>query len=185
MTDFLDAASGGRSILSSTTNRYIVGPTVELRLPAGFGVELDALYRHFSYSASSNLVDAISNIRTTSNAWEFPLMLKKRFGGGPVRPFFDFGVSFDKLSGLSESVQTVVFPSRITSTSTSNPDELKHDFTTGFVLGAGLELHLLLVKVTPEIRYTRWGDRHIRGVFSDALLRSNLNQAEFLVGITF
>src|SRR5881628_3854130 len=104
MTDFLNSVSSGTSVFSSKTQRYIIGPTVELRLPAGFGVEFDALYRHFSYSASSNLVDAISNIRTTSNAWEFPLMLKKRFGGGPVRPFFDFGVSFDKLSGLSESV---------------------------------------------------------------------------------
>src|SRR5437868_8630099 len=77
LTDFLNAASGGQSILSATTNRYVVGPSIELRLPAGFGVEFDALYRHFSYNATTNLVDAISNIRTTGNDWEFPLLLKK------------------------------------------------------------------------------------------------------------
>ena len=31
------------------THRYIVGPYVELRLPGGFGVELDALYQTYEY----------------------------------------------------------------------------------------------------------------------------------------
>jgi opacity protein-like surface antigen len=185
MTDFLDTVSGSRTSINSTTNRYIVGPTLELRLPAGFGVEVDALYRHFSYNSSASLVDAISTLNTSGSAWEFPLLLKKRFMHGPIRPFLDAGVSFDKISGLSQTVQTVVFPNRTTTTTNSNPSELKNDFSSGFTIGGGVEVKALLLRVTPEVRYTRWGTQHFRSIISTGSLGSNLNQAEFLVGITW
>jgi hypothetical protein len=170
-----------------------VGPTIELRLPFGFGVEVDALYRHFSYNSTASLVDVLSTLRTTSNDWEFPLLLKKRFGGvGPVRPFVDAGVNFNKISGLSQSVSNLVFPNRLTTMSNSNPAELKNDFTAGFSLGGGVEIHLLILRITPEIRYTRWGNQQFSGIFPAGgasgiagSLTSNQNQAEFLVGFTF
>src|SRR3982751_2026923 len=76
MTDFVDAASSGRFTASSVTNRYIVGPTLELRLPFGLGVEADVLYRHFSYSTNgiaaigANAASIVTD--TSSGAWEFP-----------------------------------------------------------------------------------------------------------------
>ena len=70
LTDFFDNVNSGNFVLQSTTNRYIVGPTAELRLPAGFGLEVDALYRRFNYNSSFNLVDIFTNNRTTGNAWE-------------------------------------------------------------------------------------------------------------------
>jgi opacity protein-like surface antigen len=185
MTDFLDTVSGSRASINSTTNRYIIGPTVELRLPAGFGVEFDALYRHFRYNSVASLVDAVSTLRTAGDAWEFPLLLKKRFIGGPIRPFLDAGVNFNKISGLSQTVQTLVFPNRSTTTTNSSPSELSHDFSTGFAIGAGLEVHALLIRISPEIRYTRWGRQNFSSIISGASLQSNRNQAEFLIGITF
>src|SRR5882762_5351330 len=101
MTDFLDTVSGSRTSISSTTNRYIVGPTLELKLPLGFGVEFDALYRHFRYHSVSSLVDAVSTLNTSGGAWEFPLLVKKRLFRGPIRPFVDAGISFNKIAGLS------------------------------------------------------------------------------------
>jgi hypothetical protein len=193
LTDFINTVSGSRTTVSSVTNRYIVGPTVELRLPFGFGVEANALYRHFSYNSTASLVDVLSTLRTTSNNWEFPLLLKKRFGGvGPVRPFVDAGVNFNKITGLSQTVSNLVFPNRLTTTSDSNPAELKNDFTAGFTMGGGVEIHLLLVRISPEIRYTRWGNQQFNGIFPPGgasgitgSLTSNQNQAEFLVGFTF
>jgi opacity protein-like surface antigen len=193
LTDFIDTVSGSRATVSSVTNRYIVGPTIELRLPFGFGVEADFLYRHFSYNSTTSLIDVLSSLRTTGNDWEFPLLLKKRFGGvGPVHPFVDAGVSFNKISGLTQSVSTLVFPSRLTTSSNSNPAELKNDFSTGFTMGGGVELRLLLLKITPEIRYTRWGNKQFSASFPPGAvgglfgsLTSNQNQAEFLVGFTF
>jgi len=51
------------------------------------------------------------------------------------------------------------------------------------VMGVGLDIKALLIHVSPEVRYTRWGAQHF--VDPNGLLHSNLNQAEFLVGITF
>jgi opacity protein-like surface antigen len=167
------------------TNRYIVGPTIELRLPFGFGAEVDALYRHFSYNSTANLIDVVSTLRTTGNDWEFPILLKKRFAAGPVHPFVDAGVSFNKISGLSQSLSTLAFPNLRTTTSNSSPAELKNDFTAGFTMGGGLEIRLLLLRITPEIRYTRWGSQQFSGIFPGGSLTSNQNQAEFLVGFTF
>ena len=185
MTDFLDTVNGSRTSITSTTNRYIVGPTVELRLPLGFGVEADALYRHFRYNSAASLVDAVATINTSGSAWEFPLLLKKRLFHGPIRPFLDAGISFNKITGLSQTVQTVVFPNRTTTSSNDNPPELRDSYSSGFTMGGGVEIKALLLRVTPEIRYTRWGTRQFNSAISSGNLRSNLNQAEFLVGITF
>ena len=46
LTDFLNATQNGAVQYTAPTQRYIVGGVAELRLPLGFGVEFDALYRH-------------------------------------------------------------------------------------------------------------------------------------------
>jgi hypothetical protein len=152
-------------------------------------VEFDVLYRHFNYNSSVGLVDVLSTTRTAGNSWEFPLLLKKRFGGeGPLRPFLDAGVNFNKISGISQSVRTLVRSTGVTTTSNSNPAELKNDFTAGFTIGGGVELHLLVLHISPEIRYTHWGTQQFNGIFplgGGGSLTSNQNQAEFLVGFTF
>ena len=183
LNNFLDAAQSQRFAFNSTTNRYIVGPTAELHLPFGFGVELDILYRHFDYNGSGSLIDVITSSRTTGNAWEFPLLAKYRLPMKIVRPYVDAGVAWDKLSGLTQAITSTVLPSRTTSTTTSNPAELNTTATRGFVMGAGLSVKVLLVTVSPEIRFTRWSAKHF--IDPNGLLHSNLKQGEFLLGITF
>ncbi len=177
LTDFLETVSSGNVFVRSKTQRYIVGPTVELRLPAGFGVEFDALYRHFNYNATTSLANAVTSIDTTANAWEFPLLLKKRFASGPVRPFVSAGVTWNKISGVSQSIRSTVG---------LTAPELKNDVATGFVAGVGLDLRLLILRITPEIRYTRWGSNTFSSIFPPGgSLNSNQNQGEFLVGFSF
>src|SRR5947208_11916846 len=77
LTDFVNAASNSNLRYLTTTNRYLVGPFVELRLPFGLGVEFDALYRHLNYQ---ELASSFTS-STTANAWEFPLVAKYRFHG--------------------------------------------------------------------------------------------------------
>ena len=186
-TDFLNNVSGaspGGFILNSSTNRYIVGGTAELHLPAGLSFEVDALFRHFNYNSSFNLVDVVTNNRASGNAWEFPLLLKYKFKAPLVRPYIDAGLAFDTLSGLSETVVSTVVPTHITSTSSnSNPTELKNSTTKGFVLGFGVDIHAIVVHIAPEIRYTRWGSSHFTIPNGSSL--SNQNEAEFLIGFTF
>jgi hypothetical protein len=54
---------------------------------------------------------------------------------------------------------------------------------TGVVLGGGLELKLPFIRISPEIRFTRWGAKNITDL--GGVLHLNQNQAEFLIGITF
>jgi opacity protein-like surface antigen len=185
MTDFLNAARTQNFTASTVTNRYIVGATAELRLPFGLGVEADVLYRHFRYSSSGgigSIATNLTNMDTTSGAWEFPILAKYRFKGKIVRPFVDAGVAWDKLSGLTQTVKSVV-ASVTKSTTTSNPLELSKDSTRGYVVGGGVDLKVLLIHISPEVRVTRWGAKHF--IDPNGLVNSKQNQAEFLVGITF
>ncbi len=74
----------------ATTNRYIIGPEVELRLPFRLGVEADALYRHYNVSG------------TGISQWEFPILLKYHFKGVPLlHPFVDAGPIFNHVSNIN------------------------------------------------------------------------------------
>jgi opacity protein-like surface antigen len=178
MTDFVDAASNQNFKSSAYTNRYIIGPTAELRLPFGLGVEFDILYRHFGYSSTGIIAGPTSTViatDTTGSAWEFPLLAKYRLKGKVFRPFIDAGVSWDKLSGLTQTVRNVA--------STGNISELSNDTSRGFVTGAGIDVKVLLIHFSPEVRYTHWGSAHF--IDPAGLISSKQNQAEFLLGITF
>lgn len=183
LTDFFSTVRSPNFGFNSNTKRYIIGPSVQLGLPAGFAVEFDALYRRLNYEGNGTLVDVLTNNRTTGNAWEFPLLLKYRFPTPVARPFVSAGVAWDTLSGMKQSITTTVLPSRVTTTQTDNPGELRNKTTTGFVVGAGVDVRAVFLHIIPEIRYTRWGSRHFSDVTNSLL--SNQNQAEFLVGFTF
>lgn len=142
------------------THRYEYGPYVELRLPAGFGIELDGLYRTFEYRA----IVGPTSFDRNSHAWQFPLLIKKRFLPGPVKPYIEAGAAFSHLS-------------------VSALREVDDRNTWGLVLGGGIDLTLGPIHIMPEIRYTGWTSRGFQS--PDSVLRSNRNEAAVLVGIGF
>ena len=173
LTDFFNTVGSSNFTFNATTDRYIVGPTAELHLPLGLGVEVDALYRHMSYTGSG-LIGSITSSSVNSGDWEFPVLVKYRFPMKIVRPYVDGGVAWDKLFGLTQSVKESI--------ATGSPTVVNQNTTAGIVLGGGIDIHVK-IHIMPEIRYTRWGSAQ----FSDptGLLRGTQNQAEFLLGITF
>ena len=177
LTNFVSAADSGTFNWSTSTNRYIIGPTVELRLPAGFGIEFDALYRRLHYDGSGLVSSAFTTTQTTGNMWEFPLLVKYRIPTEVIRPYVDAGIAWNTLTGIKQTVTNVA-----SSFTTSNPPELHRNVEEGFVVGVGVDFHLLL-HISPEVRYTRWGSKNIRDALG--VLQSRQDQAEFLVGITF
>lgn len=187
-TDAFHTGAGGpafeRLSYFASTRRYTVGPTVELHLPFRLSVEFDALYKRVGFNKNQSGIDTLAQAATTANSWEFPLLAKYRLTGGPIRPYIDGGVSFDHLSGVTQFTRLTVFPSHVT-TSTGTSPELMNSFREGGVIGGGLELHLGILRLSPEIRYTRWGQDSFRDLADGSLLRSSPNQAEFLLGITF
>ena len=87
------------------------------------------------------------------------------------------GLAANKISGVSQSIRSTVG---------LTAPELKNDVATGFVAGVGLDLRLLILRITPEIRYTRWGSNTFSSIFPPGgSLNSNQNQGEFLVGFSF
>ncbi len=148
--------TGGKYFFSRGTDRYVIGPTIEIRLPfTGLGVEADALYRRY-------------NIGGPINQFEFPILVKYRFPGLlVVHPFVDAGPSFNY---VSDSL---------------TPTDVRHSGTTGIAIGGGLELKALIIRVSPELRYTHWGNQNISLSSRNSGLSSNQNQIQFLVGITF
>ena len=169
LTNFIDTVNSGNLTASSNTDRFIVGVTAELRLPFGLGVEGDVLYRRFNYNITALGLAAGS---TSSDAWEFPLLVKYRFPSRVVRPYVDGGIAWDHVDGLANSILSAV----------QLPNVAQKPTTRGAVLGVGVEVKALVIRISPEIRYIRWTDQHFN---IGNVLQSNQNQAEFLVGITF
>lgn len=194
-TDLTNATSGlgGVGNYVETTNRYIIGPTAELRLPFGLSVEFDVLYRHLNYEYGNSAclqVPVFSactlSSSTTGSAWEFPLLAKYRFPGKVKRPYVDAGVAWNTMSGFHQTITEVPISGQPsvpqTTTMLSPPAELLNETVAGFATGAGVDIHVLQLHLSPEIRYTRWGAKNFSSI--DRGLSSNQNQVEFLLGIT-
>ena len=139
--------------------RYVFGPTIEVRLPANLGFVFDVLYQKLEYQQLGTAAASRSG-----SQWEFPLMLRKRFGQSFARPFLGGGVSFNKISGIG------------------NPVEFVKSSTTGIVFSGGVEVKIPLIRITPEIRYGRRLDDNFK---LQNLLESDRNQFKVLVGVTF
>jgi Outer membrane protein beta-barrel domain len=176
LTDLFDAENPAAA---TETRRYIIGPMVEVRLPAGLAIELDALYTRANFS---NALDATGSIVTApfdTDAWEFPLLLKKKFGGAnavaaSVRPYIGAGASFRRLTGISN----------IGSFITGNRSGEVDRNNTGFVAGGGLEIRALFIRISPEFRFTYWGTDHFTEGLAN-IWKTNRAQGQFLVGLSF
>ena len=138
--------------LNAHSRPFTFGPFVELRLPANMAIEVDALYRSYQFRS----------LGLNTNSWEFPVLVKHRFASGLIRPYFDAGASFSRISDI-------------------NLATLKHRSNYGLVLGGGFDINALLIKFSPEIRYTAWGFK----AFEGSGIESNRNQLTVLFGIGF
>jgi hypothetical protein len=82
-----------------TTNRYLIGPEVDLNLPFHLGVEADALYRRYRLGGSG------------VNEWDFPILLKYRVTAVPVlHPFVDAGPIFNHVSEIPSATRNGSVP---------------------------------------------------------------------------
>ncbi len=184
LTDAYSVSKGGASEARryfSSAGRYTVGPTAELKLPAGAGIEVNALYKRQDFGWSATQANALLQAETSSSSWEFPVLLKVRMPGVLFRPYGEAGMSFRTLRGVKQTLTTEL--AGRTTTVTDTPEELNERAMKGFVLGGGIEVKAPVVRVSAELRYTRWSGEAFRGVRD--LLHSTRNQAEFLVGVAF
>ena len=183
LTDFVDAAKGNQSAYFTNTKRYTVGGTIELHLPARFSIEIDALYKRFGFDGQSVSAGSTTLTGTRGNSWEFPLLVKFEMVPGPVRPFVDAGASIRHLTGIRQ-VRQVISAGTFSSVEVNDPPEFNKATDLGLTFGAGIALKLGRVRISPELRYTRWGGENLRDPVN-ALLHTHRNQGDFLLGFTF
>jgi len=180
-TDFLSEVQSGST---TKTDHYLFGPEVELRLPLGLSVELDALYRHFSYVGISGTNGVITSTGSSGN-WEFPLVVKYKFPGPLVHPYVEAGAAWDTLAGLKNTVAETICNNGTgpVCNVVLAPPAATSKGTMGAVIGAGVDIHVFkLFHIAPELRYTRWAKNYFNLA---GVLNSTKNQAEVLVGFTF
>lgn len=154
------------------TGRWTVGPTVEVRVFRALSFEADALYR--GYRTQQTLLFPAGTIggggtypamaslyRTDTKVWDFPLMLKYRFGQKNWKPFVTAGFAWSHAT--SDGTSALIC---MAGTEACNQSDLKPFYNTfrqtttnndssGPVAGAGVEFKLGRFKLAPELRYWR------------------------------
>jgi opacity protein-like surface antigen len=171
LNDVIQTVQSGASISSSTDN-YVVGPTLGIRLPLGFSVAGDALFTRLSLSVNPGSTNKVS---ASASSWEFPVLVRFTAGHGFLAPFVGAGVSVRHLSDFG-NIGPFLTNSGAQSVSSSSG--------VGFALDGGLQFKLGPVHISPEIRYTHWGSNQISSAFNN-VIRTNDNEGQILVGVTF
>ncbi len=159
--------SGSPVVTESTSwlGRFVVGPMVEVDVLRRLSIEFNAINRSFR----SNLRIPLGNGQTFERSyshgypWEFPVFAKYRLSTGSVRPFVAAGPSFrlpkdgGRVGRSNYAVAT----------------------------GAGVEFDVWKLKMSPTVRYARWGaDRlNAAGIRMDSGIPRN--QVQILFGISF
>ncbi len=161
--DVFNNRSTPAALISPASGRFTIGPVLELHLPLRTSIEFDVLYRPAEFRRQPLAGGTLSKV--TAGEWRFPLLLKYRFSEGFVTPFLGGGVAWQHLSGIDD-------PALTTGTK------------SGGVAAAGLEGKLPFIRVSAELRYTRWGAATVGNVIT-GIKQTGLNQAEALVGFTF
>lgn len=159
LTSAISLVSGGSPDSNATSGDYVIGPYAQVNLPGRFAVEVDALYRNFSYTAEGALGSSFSG---SNGQWEFPVMAKYKLLPGPVKPYVEGGLVLSHLTGSDV--------------------DISHAANYGVTLGAGVEIHALFLRLMPEVRYDGF---FFHDFSSNSLVQSNRNQVMVLVGIGF
>lgn len=126
---------------SSGPRSLVVGPMVEVHLPRGFSVEVNALHRTLSTRLAATYSDGTPVPPRASSGtlgvgrlqtWEFPVLAKYTFAFHEWKPFVGLGPSFRFTSRINESSPF------------------------GIAATTGIHLPLWKVRISPAIRFTRW-----------------------------
>jgi hypothetical protein len=179
---FNDLINGGLNTgtltVADTSGRYTIGPTIQLALPFGLRLEVDALYRPASMNVTvpANTPNIVSPPKTSGSQWRVPVLLQYRLSTRLLKPFVEVGYSYE-YAGIAPRSVTVSLSAGALSTSAiviTAPSASRN----GFVLGAGLDFKVPFVRLSPELRYTHQSD-----LGSGTLLTNN--ETEFLFSIRF
>src|SRR5579871_351964 len=167
---FIDQTNAGQD----ESRPYVVGPSVEVRLPGGFALEADALYQRLgttvSYqflagatiSTGPTIISAFPTIalsnRLRANMWEFPVLGKYYFRrrSSVWQPFVGTGWAL-RTAQLHQAGTTANVDANGALTIVSFQNSFRSDLEVGATVAAGLRYRVGRLALLPEVRYTHWG----------------------------
>jgi hypothetical protein len=163
----------------SNTGRITFGPSFRVHLPHRFGIDVDLLYKQFDFGFAADAA------RITLHRLELPLEFRYDFRDSPAHPFVHGGMSFNRVITMGGASNCGDFGggTGFYCIGGKPAGQLRHEHTYGPVLGAGVDFGWRAIRLSPEIRLTRWVDRNFGT--ADSPLRSNLTQVEVLLALTF
>jgi hypothetical protein len=181
----IEQTDTSNSLNHDESRPYILGPSIEVRLLAGFTLEADALYQRIGNTSSFSLIDSFlgtgvaaitgETTRTRANEWEFPLLGKYYFRRNSAwQPFVGTGWAM-RLAEIHESgTESIINTGAAISTFSLN-NSFRSDLDVGATFAAGLRYRIGHFALQPQFRYTPWG--------SSSLLRRD--EAAFQLGFSF
>jgi opacity protein-like surface antigen len=175
--------TGPQYVYHSATRRYEFGPTAEFRV-YHFRIEVDALYKRLGYDFNApdpqNPGSFIYN-NVKANQWEFPAVIKYPFSLGRFRPYVEVGASLRHISTIRQTTSSAeLYAPMITNNTAALHNRNSYGGVAGFGVTFKVREHL---EISPEVRYTRWANQAFTS--NPSLLRTNLDQGDFLVGVNF
>ena len=165
-TDVVSTVNENFLNVTPKSTNFTIGPSFQVNLPLNLRLEVDALYRPYSFTGTSGPPQFPANPAPTTvsaNEWTFPILAQYRFKTPFVKPFVEIGVSVDHLASLSADAENFA---------------LLRQTTAGVVLGGGVDVKIPFIRLSGELRYTHQGSAYFQEI-------SNLNQAEVLLGVHF
>ena len=121
------------------------------------------LYHPFNLEVGSNPPPGFAAVTLYDyKVFEFPGVLKARLTEGLIRPYVEGGPTF---RGSPNGLNVAHY---------------------GITAGAGLEIGTKkLIRISPEIRYTRWGSDSLIEVNNSHVSAEQLNQVAAYLSVTF
>lgn len=175
----LTSTSSSAGTVEDTSGHLLIGPTLQIHW-SRVTLEIDALYRGYNTRASGNLLGLSFENRSDGRAWEFPVLIKRRFyPEAKVRPILGAGVAV-RYIGQRSVLSTPFIPNTTQSSAQTN-------YVFGVPLAAGIEFRGNRFRFTPEFRYIFWApDNSAFPVGSQGgIFQSNKNQFQLLASFTF
>jgi opacity protein-like surface antigen len=177
-----------KSTSENLSSRATIGPILQMTFASRWAVAAGISYRKGGYRLTNDTTvsSKVSTVkeRTDFRSWEVPILVRrfsKAHDDEGFRWFYQAGVAARFINRISSETSTTAQDGTVTccDTKASVP---RQSNILGFVAGAGITARDQFgIRVTPEIRYTRWMDRN----WDSFTARSRRDQAEIAIGFQF
>jgi hypothetical protein len=171
----------GLPTYTAVSERFLIGPSLRVRTHSGAGFEIAAVHKNFSYRYAFGRGGlGRTDYDATASMWQFPLLAQYGHRFGPVLPYLSVGPSLRMIGSAKAKGETCTSLPSVSCTPFSQSDvpEVDSGATLGFVAGGGMEIPFAFLRLSPELRFTRWH----RSPFKDSLVETRA-QIEFLLRV--